>query len=604
MRLGKVDLASVRHHMRHHAGRAKHHTVRAARAVHRHALSTPRRIAITVVFLAIVPIVIVQLIYPTTSVVPNTNVGLVEIGGLSKEEATTRLNNAYAMAKVPVYFTDSDEVVFTPTLSNIGFAIDNKARVDAYDYPFGWRLVPWSLFWYEGIMAKGEPVVSQNTDVLERYVLERVGEDCEFSPINATIVFRDGALQVEEASRGGSCDRNELATTLRLVTASLRPQSVEVEGVSTPPDITTEVAFNEYDRLSKIVASGLPLKVEDATETVPQATLIQWVEYTADGNNLKLGLNADKVKEWINTTYADKFVAEPGTTIVTTRDFAEVSRETGRSGQTVDALATIDSLTKSLSGDTTIATLAIETVEPKVTYNRSYSSTDTGLSAVMKNFASSHPGTYGVKLVELSGARRNAEYNSTTQFITASTYKLFVAYSTLLRIEKGEWQWDDTLSEASNKTITKCFDDMIKLSDNACAKALLHKVGFKAITNEAVAIGATKTSFLGKDGIKSTAGDEALFLSLLYTGQLLSQQSSRDRLISAMKQNVYRKGIPTGIPGATVADKVGFLDGLLHDASIVYSPTGDYVLVILTNNSSWANIAELTKQLEALRNKA
>jgi beta-lactamase class A len=67
-----------------------------------------------------------------------------------------------------------------------------------------------------------------------------------------------------------------------------------------------------------------------------------------------------------------------------------------------------------------------------------------------------------------------------------------------------------------------------------------------------------------------------------------------------MKRNIYRQGIPKGI-NATVANKVGFLDGLLHDAAIVYASTGPYVLVIMTDGSSWANIAELTRQIEALR---
>jgi hypothetical protein len=68
-----------------------------------------------------------------------------------------------------------------------------------------------------------------------------------------------------------------------------------------------------------------------------------------------------------------------------------------------------------------------------------------------------------------------------------------------------------------------------------------------------------------------------------------------------MKGNVYRQGIPSGIPNARVADKVGFLDALLHDASIVYSPKGTYVLIILTNNASWGNIAELAKEIESVR---
>ena len=71
-------------------------------------------------------------------------------------------------------------------------------------------------------------------------------------------------------------------------------------------------------------------------------------------------------------------------------------------------------------------------------------------------------------------------------------------------------------------------------------------------------------------------------------------------MIAAMNANVYRKGIPAGANG-TVADNVGFLNGLLHDAAIVYGPNGTYVLTIMTDGSSWATIADLTKQIDTLR---
>jgi beta-lactamase class A len=50
-----------------------------------------------------------------------------------------------------------------------------------------------------------------------------------------------------------------------------------------------------------------------------------------------------------------------------------------------------------------------------------------------------------------------------------------------------------------------------------------------------------------------------------------------------------------------VANKVGFLDGLLHDAAIVYTSSGTYILVVLSDGSSWQNIAELTRQIEKIR---
>ena len=97
----------------------------------------------------------------------------------------------------------------------------------------------------------------------------------------------------------------------------------------------------------------------------------------------------------------------------------------------------------------------------------------------------------------------------------------------------------------------------------------------------------------------TTANDLTLMLGMIATGQNFSS-ANQQRLIAAMKANVYRKGVPAGANG-TVADKVGFLNGLLHDAAIVYGSNGTYVLAVMTDGSSWATIADLTKQIDALR---
>jgi beta-lactamase class A len=119
------------------------------------------------------------------------------------------------------------------------------------------------------------------------------------------------------------------------------------------------------------------------------------------------------------------------------------------------------------------------------------------------------------------------------------------------------------------------------------------------VINEARALGLKNTT-LDKEAQKTSAGDLATFLGSVYSGTIDINAENRSRLIDAMKRNVYRKGIPAGSSG-TVADKVGFLDGLLHDASLVYSPKGDYVLVAMTDGSSWDKIAELTRKIESIR---
>jgi beta-lactamase class A len=137
---------------------------------------------------------------------------------------------------------------------------------------------------------------------------------------------------------------------------------------------------------------------------------------------------------------------------------------------------------------------------------------------------------------------------------------------------------------------------MIVNSDNACAEWFGQGIGWNTITNEARAIGASRTT-LSRPFI-STTNDMALFLQKLESNQLGLSEPSRARLLDAMKRQVFRKGIPTGT-GVVVADKVGFLEGYLHDAAIVYSPSGVYVLVIYSNGSSWNAIADAARQIHA-----
>jgi len=143
---------------------------------------------------------------------------------------------------------------------------------------------------------------------------------------------------------------------------------------------------------------------------------------------------------------------------------------------------------------------------------------------------------------------------------------------------------------------------MIVYSDNACAEAMAEKIGWSTVSEEAHLIGCSNTNLSSSDGYaRTTAADLALFLAQLQTGQLLTQQSSRDLLINAMKNQVYRNGIPAGLSGVEVADKVGFINDVLNDVAIVYSASGPYVLTIMTSGGSWSSIADLASQIEALR---
>jgi beta-lactamase class A len=586
--------------LRYHAQKAKKHTITAARTVHKHALSMPKKIAISSVGFALVAIIAAQLLYPTNSMVWFVSVDGIAVGGMDKEEVTRKLDGLYASAVAPVYYKDDTSTPkATPTLPDIGITVKNAERVASIDYPWYWRIVPTSGLWYNALLDAGEPSVERNTETLDTYMDKTFGAECILTPTNATIALKGDTFEVVKSTKGGTCNYDALHESLAAVVPVLKPEKLVVEGATIKPAVNDEVAEKVRAVVAEKTGKGIVISVNGKDETIPGPNVRKWLTFTAEGSTLTYTLSADGIT-WLNETYGKALAITPGVTSITTSDYVETARTNGAPGRVIDAQASANEIVKYIKGGVAKAEAKTRAVPPTIKYIRSYSATDAGMSALMEHFAQSHPGTYGISLVELSGVRRHASYNGTKQFTTASTYKLFVAYSTLLRIESGQWNWNDQI--AGGRNLTKCFDDMIVRSDNACAETLLRKISFTPITNEAKAIGATRTSFLGSSGIKSTAEDESLFLSLLYSGQILSQQSSRDTLINALKRNIYRQGVPAGMPGVTVANKVGFLDGLFHDAAIVYSPTGTYVLTVLTDGSSWANIAELTRQLEALRN--
>ena len=223
---------------------------------------------------------------------------------------------------------------------------------------------------------------------------------------------------------------------------------------------------------------------------------------------------------------------------------------------------------------------------------------DSSIVSIVRNFSLTHAGTYKVSVTELSGALTHVAVDGDATITTASTYKLFVAYSTIRAVEAGTWSWSDITT--TGQDVSTCFDLMITDSDNDCAIALLLYLGYSTIEGDASDQGATHTTFLDDD-ITSTADDEALLLTKLGLGTLPISADDSLKWLNAMKANEYRDGIPSGLANIDVADKVGFLDDLLHDAAIVFSPTGTYVLVILTEGSTWADIAELSSEIEASR---
>lgn len=99
----------------------------------------------------------------------------------------------------------------------------------------------------------------------------------------------------------------------------------------------------------------------------------------------------------------------------------------------------------------------------------------------------------------------------------------------------------------------------------------------------------------------TTASDMANLFERLLSGTILSESTSREMLDLLAEQQINNR-LPADLPSGTkVAHKTGDLDGLLHDAGVIYAPSGPIVVVVMadeiTDNDA---IIELIRQIAVL----
>jgi beta-lactamase class A len=542
--------------------------------------------------------ILLQLFYSSERLLPFISFDSISVGGQEKSSVIHDLNQRLQSQKVAIYFTNSDQVYRSPSANQLGIRADTMQQITAMDYPWYMRLIPTSLLWY-GLHQNNKPITYKYDKLtLDTYTEKELGASCKVTPKDASLILVKSRLELQKSSSGGMCATTDVRATLMKVQPRLSMSTkVNIEVKKIPPEVSDASANNLATKLNNVVAVGVPLKVGDQTQTIPTGIVLSWLDFTPSGKELAFSINKTRANDYFKTNVTPKLTIAAGITNVTTLDFTETTRQDGAKGQTLNTDATVQNITKFLQQESASVVATPAAVEPKVNYTRQYTHTSSGINALLANYAKDHPGTYGISFSEIGGQTRTAQYNGSKVFTTASTYKLFVALGTLTRVEKGTWQWSDQIT--GGRDLTKCFDDMIVKSDNACAEALLSKIGFKALTNEIREVGLTNSGFMGTDP-QTTAQDLVTYLTKLELAQLPINSDSRNRLLGAMKRNIYRSGVPAGT-GGTVANKVGFLSGLFHDAAIVYSPNGTYILTIMTDGSTWGNIAELTRQIESLR---
>jgi beta-lactamase class A len=531
----------------------------------------------------------VQLAYPSNRLLPFITIQGQEVGNSSISVATDKLNRQYANASITIK-TDTKE--FTQTFAQTGITIDAAKSVEeAARYPFWQRVIPFSLA-VTGLVRDTPMQASYSQEPIAA-LAARVQDESHTDSINASIVVRAGRARLVKSVPAK--DYPSASVIAAVKQAHFRPKTVvKVVPKATAAPLTDQEASAMLDDVQKLVDNRLVLKLQGKEIEAPKGTKGDWLTFAADvsSSRLDIGLNTELAQKYLESIQGDAYKA-PGTTHVQLIDGREVSRTVGENGKGVDMDKAVTAIGEAIKarGDDNL-TLEITDLAPVVAYDKKYSNSDKELASLVAGIASAKGG-YGISLMEIDG--RSANANGDKQFVAASTYKLYVAYAVVREVEAGRMSWTDTVS---GRTVEKCFDDMIVVSDNNCPLAFGKQIGWQTINNLIHGLGISSGTRLGSGAMYTTPNDLAYFLYRLEKGSLLSA-AGRDRLIAAMKRQSYtRAGIPAGA-GGTVADKVGDVDGYLHDGAIVYGSKKTYVLVVMTYGSSWSGIADTASRIDA-----
>ena len=208
------------------------------------------------------------------------------------------------------------------------------------------------------------------------------------------------------------------------------------------------------------------------------------------------------------------------------------------------------------------------------------------------------------------GNENICEYNADRRMQSASVIKIFIMGAVYDRIcyprEDAE---PVAYTEGYEGELRSLLEAMITVSDNTAANRLIEilgegdfAAGAKAVNQfceehgyTGVHVGRRFLDSQPTDDNYISAADCRKFLGDIYRGDLVCEEAS-EKMLTILKGQTVTYKIPAGLPeGFTSANKTGEmpegygLGCIENDAALIFSPYGDYVLVVLSNELGGRN---------------
>ena len=549
---------------------------------------TALKTSVSGVSLALGLTIALQLAYPSSRALPQTSIAGKSYGYKTSQQISADIA-AHQQQEMRV-ITGDQTLLFKP--AELGVALDpTKDAKSVLHYSWQERLIPFSFLWER----REVPYYSVKIDDKQAQKFAASLSKYDQQPIDAEVRIDGQNVAIHKHQNGYSYNPETITAAVKDIKLT-NAMNTSVEPETTYPGLTDDMAAAAASKAQERLQEPIEVRAADKTLSADAAQIAGWIEFKPDSQNkeLRIQYNRDKIRQWLVPLSGQVYVGSTPRTI-TMVDGIQASATNGAEGRALDNDATADAVIVAADkGDAWIEAKVVA-LPSTVNISRNYNRSSAGLQALLQYWDESHTGTWGVVLRQLDGGI-SANFNGNRQFTSASIYKIYVAYATYSKIEKGEI--DPAAPTSAGKDVNTCLDFMIVRSDNACAEALGNMVGWNANDGMLHAKGFGSTT-IAYGGQLTTAQDAASYLTQLQAGSLLNG-ADREALLNKMRNNIYRYAIPAATPGIGSANKLGALGSFNHDVAIVYHPKGTYVLAVLSQGSSHGEIRELARQVAAV----
>ena len=216
---------------------------------------------------------------------------------------------------------------------------------------------------------------------------------------------------------------------------------------------------------------------------------------------------------------------------------------------------------------------------------------------------------FSLLVKDLSFPNSQLLFQDTREFVAASLVKLPILAVALETVRKRKIKFDDVIVISEKDiaggsgvikgmklpvkiTFLKLLELMISRSDNTAANKVIDVLGFDYINERFKKMGLEHTilkrrmmDFTSRaKGIENytSSSDIAIVLEKIYRKEFIGKELSEIAL-SFLKDQKVNDRLPRYLPGdIVVAHKTGLENGIVHDAGIVFTPKGNYIICVLT----------------------